>query len=325
MKYLISFVKEIFILMFIIIHIKIYLMKLACKEKELPEFDGEVLDKRPTLGNLLLKFIFPNFHLVDCKGVKDNSLYARFADDHKLWRTIEYCLKFKPKIKTPVTSRSLAMGLEMIGGNIPTSYLPMKVKMLLDYYMPKGGNYFDFSCGFGGRLLGSQCVTNGKINYYGLEPNTETFYHLNELKEYIKEALGGDNEIHLYQQGSEVELPKEIVGNIDFAFSCPPYFNLEQYSNEQTQCYIKYPTLDLWLDGYVKETIKNLYKALKPNAYYAVQISDFKVNGQKNVEFVKEWLKLSEENGFKLEKTILTKTGKSRPTSNTDTQDTYFF
>lgn len=117
---------------------------IACKEKVLPEFDGDTLDKRPTLGNLLLKYIFPNFHLVDCKGVKDNSLYARFIDDHKLWRTIEYCLKFKPKIKTPVASRSLAMGLEMIGGNIPTSYLPMKVKMFLDYYMPNGGNYFDF-------------------------------------------------------------------------------------------------------------------------------------------------------------------------------------
>lgn len=295
----------------------------ACKEKELPEFNGEILDKRPTLGNLLLKFIFPNFHLVDCKGVKDNSLYARFADDHKLWRTIEYCLKFKPKIKTPVASRSLAMGLEMIGGNIPTSYLPMKAKMLLDYYMPEGGNYFDFSCGFGGRLLGAMTTKKGKINYYGLEPNTETFYHLNELKDYIKEALGGENEIHLYKQGSEVELPKEIVGNIDFAFSCPPYFNLEQYSDEQTQCYIKYPSLDLWLDGYVKETIKNIYLALKPNSYYAVNISDFKVNGQ-DVEFVKEWIKLSEENGFKLEKTILTKTGKSRPTSNISTQDTYF-
>lgn len=297
---------------------------IACKEKVLPEFDGDTLDKRPTLGNLLLKYIFPNFHLVDCKGVKDNSLYARFIDDHKLWRTIEYCLKFKPKIKTPVASRSLAMGLEMIGGNIPTSYLPMKVKMFLDYYMPNGGNYFDFSCGFGGRLLGAMTATKGNINYYGLEPCSETFYHLNELKGYIEEALNLDkNRIHLYKQGSEEEIPNELEGKMDFAFSCPPYFNLEQYSDEESQCYIKYPTLESWLENYVKGTIKNLYKVLKSNAYYAVQISDFKVNGQ-NVEFVKEWIKLSEENGFKLEKTILTKTGKSRPTSSSETQSTYF-
>ena len=88
----------------------------------------EILWTKDLLWVICYSNIFPNFHLVDCKGVKDNSLYARFIDDHKLWRTIEYCLKFKPKIKTPVASRSLAMGLEMIGGNIPTSYLPMKGK-----------------------------------------------------------------------------------------------------------------------------------------------------------------------------------------------------
>lgn len=294
----------------------------ACKEKELPPFNGEILDKRPTLGSLLLKFLFPNFHLVDCKGIKDNSLYARFIDDHKLWRTIEYCLKFKPKVKTPVTSRNIADGMNMIGGNVATSYLPMKVKMLLEYYMPNGGNYFDFSCGFGGRLLGAMSVTNGNINYYGFEPNSETFYHLNKFKGYIEEALGNKNQIHLYKKGSEEQdIPKELIGNIDFAFSCPPYFNLEKYSDEETQCYIKYPTLKEWLDGYVTSTIKNLYKVLKSNAYYAVNISDFKVNN-KNVNFVEDWINISENNGFELIKVIITKTGKQRPNS-TSIKNTY--
>lgn len=270
------------------------------------------------MGNLLLKFLFPNFHLIDCKGVKDNSLYARWLDDHKVWRSIEYCLNFKQKVKEPCLSYSIARGMEMIGGNTGNNYFPMKVRMFLEYFMPDGGNYLDYSCGFGGRLLGAMTSNKGDITYYGFEPNSETYYHLNELKEYIKEALGvKDERIKLYKQGSEVELPSEIEGNIDFAFSCPPYFNLEQYCEEETQCYIKYPNIKDWLNGYVKDTIKNIYKALKPNAYYAVNIADFKV-GNEQVKFVDEWIRLSEENGFKCIKTIPVKMGKARPNSQSE-------
>lgn len=292
---------------------------LYCKEKTIPTFDGNILDKRPTLGNLLLKFLFPNFHLIDCKGVKDNSLYARWLDDHKMWRSIEYCLNFKQKVKEPCLSYSIARGMEMIGGNTGNNYLPMKVRMLIEYYLPNGGNYMDFSCGFGGRLLGSMCSNGGNISYYGFEPCSETFYHLNKLKNYIYEAFGIDkdsNRINLYKQGSEEVLPSEMENNIDFAFSCPPYFNLEKYCDEETQCYIKYPNIKDWLEGYVEGTIKNIYKALKPNCYYAVNIADFKV-GNDQIKFVDEWINISENNGFKLIKEIPVKMGKSRPNSNT--------
>lgn len=289
-----------------------------CREKPVPQFDGNILDKRPTLGNLLLKFLFPNFHLIDCKGVKNNSLYARWLDDHKLWRSIEYCLNFKKNVKEPCLSYAIARGMEMIGGNTGNNYLPMKVRMLLEYFMPNGGNYMDFSCGFGGRLLGAMTSNKGDINYYGFEPCSETFYHLNELKDYIYEAFeikSDSNRINLYNQGSEITLPKEIEGNIDFAFSCPPYFNLEQYCEEDTQCYIKYPNIQDWLNGYVTDTIKNIYKALKKDCFYAVNIADFKV-GSEQIKFVDEWINISKENGFEFIKEIPVKMGKSRPNSN---------
>ena len=51
----------------------------------------------------------------------------------------------------------------------------------------------------------------------------------------------------IYKQGSECKLPAEIVGNMDFAFSSPPYFNLEKYSDEETQCYVKFSKLNEWI------------------------------------------------------------------------------
>lgn len=141
---------------------------------------------------------------------------------------------------------------------------------------------------------------------------------INELKDYIYEAFNIDKDskrINLYNQGSEIELPEEMIGKMDFAFSCPPYFNLEQYCEEETQCYIKYPNIKDWLEGYVKGTIQNIYKALKKGAYYAVNIADFKV-GNEQVKFVDEWINLSKENGFEFIKEIPVKMGKSRPNSN---------
>lgn len=299
-----------------------------CKKKDIPSFNGMVLDKRPTLGNALLKFLFPNFFLIDCKGVKDNNMYSRFYNDHKLYRSIEYCFKFKQKIKEPLISYSLLMGMQLIGGNTGTNYLPMKVRMLLEYYMPKGGNFLDFSCGFGSRLLGSQCSNvEGNINYFGFEPCAETYYHLNELKDYIYEAFNIQNDskrVNLYEQGSEENLPEELKENIDFCFSCPPYFNLEDYTNStddnnddrKKQCYNKYPTLEEWKEGYVRKTIQNIYKALKKDSYYAVNIADFKVNNEQ-VKFVDDWIEISKQEGFELIREIPTKLGRARSNTNT--------
>lgn len=284
-----------------------------CKNKILPSFDGEILDKRPTQGSSLLKYIFPNFFKVICKDAKDNTLYDRFYNDHLLKRTIKFCFEFKKNDRTPLVSTSLRAGLEMIGGNIPTNFLPMKVRMLVDYYMNKGENFYDFSCGFGGRMLGV-LSSNKNLNYFGLEPNTETFEGLNKLNLYIKEAYNCDNKVEIYKQGSEEEIPNSWLEKMDFCFSSPSYFSLERYSDEETQCYIKYPKLQDWLDGYVNFTIKNIYKVLKKGKYYAVNINDFKVNNSE-VTFVKDWIEISKQNGFILEKVIPMKLGRKRPNS----------
>ena len=96
--------------------------------------------------------------------------------------------------------------------------------------------------------------------------------------------------------GSE-DFKPEQTEFVDFAFTSPPYFNLEQYTEEDSQCYVKYPTLESWFEGYVRPTIKNIYSMLKYDRYYAVNIADFNVNGVR-VEFVDKWIEISKEEGF---------------------------
>ena len=82
-----------------------------------------------------------------------------------------------------------------------------------------------------------------------------------EIVEYIEKVTKRTNSYKLYNECSEsLSLPKESV---DFAFSCPPYFILEKYCDEDTQSINKFPEYEQWLEFYVRPTIKNCYNALK--------------------------------------------------------------
>ena len=76
------------------------------------------------------------------------------------------------------------------------------------------GRVYDYSCGYGGRLLGIGS-SNFKYDYIGVEPNTETVNYLNYLNSIIDEATGVRGTI--IQNVSEDYKPEDI----DLAFSSP--------------------------------------------------------------------------------------------------------
>lgn len=157
------------------------------------------------------------------------------------------------------------------------------------------------NCGFGGRMLGA-LSSKKNFRYVGTDPCTETMYHLHELGDYIEMVTGREDSYELHCCGSEdFHGPAESV---DFAFSSPPYFDLEVYSTEETQCFNKFPVLEDWLEGYVRATIKNIHHMLKRGAVYAVNIADFNVGGGKEVAYVDEWIRISTEEGMPLYDTV---------------------
>ena len=165
----------------------------------------------------------------------------------------------------------------------------------------KGKIYITGNCGFGGRLLGA-LSSKKNFKYVGTDPNTETMYHLHQLADYIEQVTGRQDSYELHCCGSEVFKGKP--NSIDFAFSSPPYFDLEIYSDEPTQCYNKFPKLEDWLEGYVRQTIKNISYMLKPGRFYAVNIADFTVGKDGKVAYVDEWIKISTEEGMPLYDTV---------------------
>lgn len=267
-----------------------------CIDKDV-KCDGKTLALKFNQGGAVCRYLFPNLHEVECKGATNNSPLARFMDDHKLKRAIKLSLS----IKKSVTPSEVRTALELIGGNVATNFKPMNAKALYELYVPKNGIIYDFASGHGGRMLGALSSKNN-YKYIGVDPNSQAYDNLLQLGQHIESVTGREKSFKIFKVGSE-DFKPERQNFVDFAFSSPPYFNLEKYSDENTQCYNKYDEIETWLEGYVRPTIKNIYNLLKNDGKYAVNIADFKV-GNKEIAFVDKWIEISEEEGFKLINTI---------------------
>ena len=144
-----------------------------CIDKDV-EIKDNLLTFKFLQGTDLCKFLFPNLFIVQAGTTNNNSLYERFMDDHKLKRAIR--LVFDMKRGKYVNSTELRNKLELIGGNVASNFHPMKAKALYEKYCPIGGTIYDFSCGFGGRMLGALTSKNN-YTYFGVEPCIETYGH----------------------------------------------------------------------------------------------------------------------------------------------------
>jgi hypothetical protein len=261
-----------------------------CVDKDVG-FD-DVLDLKCNQGQSLCRFMFPNVMNVQIRSHKN--MWVRFFDDLKLKRAIELCLRFEDY----VSPSRLRGAFQLVCGGVASCFKVMNAKALYERYCPPDGVIYDFACGFGGRMLGALSSRND-YTYIGVEPCKETYTHLNQLGRYIEHVTEKKDSYRLFCTGSEDFMYGE--NTVDFAFSSPPYFNLEKYSDEPTQCYNRFPVLEDWFAGYVRPTIESTYKMLKPNTYYGVNIANFRYYSD-ITEYVDMWIKMAEEAGFKYEK-----------------------
>ena len=175
-------------------------------------------------GQTINRFIFPNMQTAEPKGRGSNSLKDRFYNDAKLRRAIRICFEFRDGNHL-VYPTALRRALELVTGENVTNFKAQHARAIVENLCPVlWGNIYDYSAGYGGRLLGITS-SNMRYNYVGIDPNTETVKNLNYLQQLIESATGVTSEI--YCTTSEEYQPE----NIDCAFSSPPYFNLEKYSD----------------------------------------------------------------------------------------------
>lgn len=175
---------------------------------------------------------------------------------------------------------------------------PNTARDIYSKFTNKGDIIYDYSCGFGTRMGGALLSDR---NYFGIDPNTKLFNKLNEYGNLIKDNNLSNSDFDIRCQGSEIFIP-EWENKVDFSFSSPPYFNLEVYTNEETQS-INNKNYVEWLNEYVRPTIENNYRYLKVGSYFACNIKN--LTSGKKYKLFDEWFAIAESiDGFEFVEVI---------------------
>lgn len=227
--------------------------------------DKDIKQTMHSLG--FLWCYFPHWVDVKCNSSK-KSLFELWQDDKELKKLIKktYVWQLKYGNGYFTTNRLRQNAKVYLSKQSVSNFRPTAAKYFYNTY-GNNGVVWDMCAGWGGRLFGflsSNCKT-----YIGTEPSTKTFNGLMNLK---KEYSYVDKKVILTKQCAEDIIPPK--NSLDLCFTSPPYFDCEKYSNEKTQSYKKYPTKEMWLNGFFRKMVQKCYYGLKKDSYLIINISN---------------------------------------------------
>jgi DNA modification methylase len=111
--------------------------------------------------------------------------------------------------------------------------------------------------------------------------------------------LGFAKRVRLINKPAEDVTGADIKSGIaDFAFTSPPYFAKELYSDAATQSWVRYKSIDEWVKGFLRPTLALQFRVLKPKAHAIVNIADVTI-GSTTYPLEDETVKAGEAAGFK--------------------------
>ena len=198
----------------------------------------------------------------------------------------------------PAGIQAFRLGLGQPAVNFPALTARYLYEKYTEHISQDVLNVYDPSAGWGGRILGAMSSLK-RIHYIGTDPNTDNF--IDELGitryEYVADFFNNQvletnsfweedkNTYHIFQEGSEHigNHPdfQQYKGKLDLVFTSPPYFDREQYSNDEEQSYKAYPQYDDWRDNFLKPTLTNAYESLRNDRYLLWNIADIKIGKDK--------------------------------------------
>ena len=150
---------------------------------------------------------------------------------------------------------------------------PLKVASQIISKYNLNGNYYDYSCGWGSRLLAS---LQNNVNYFGTDPNTELVPKLDSIAHDYKEANPANvSIIDIRCHGSQRFVP-EWENRMGLCFSSPPYYSLEDYQIGEEQSYHKGMSYGEWRESFIRPTVENCFRYLVPGGHFIFNVKSFR-------------------------------------------------
>lgn len=177
------------------------------------------------------------------------------------------------KVLTQVDIQTIRMATTL-RKYVASQFKPSIAKAFYDYF--KSENVLDFSAGWGDRLAGFYCGETTK-HYVGIDPNTLNHPNYQKQVEFYKKHQT------FFEEPKEVDFICSPAEDVDYSkyenyfdtiFTSPPYFDVERYSHEETQSWVRYKTIDEWNKNFLHKTLGKLVPTLKSNGILAVNIAD---------------------------------------------------
>ena len=230
-----------------------------------PDLSTNELFNNDSMATNICKYFCHKFY--EATEYNQPTMKEVFYNDDKLRKLIQnrLGLDWKDENNTETFNISFRMLIQGMRSSrvVPSIsiFKPGIAKYLYMKYSNEGDTVFDYSAGWGGRMLGAASCNR---KYIGVDPWTT-----DEL-EVMKKELGL-KDITLIDSGSEdVKLEENSV---DFSFSSPPYYCQELYALNERQAYVKGE--DYFYNVYWKNTLENVKYMLKPGKYFGLNVKNY--------------------------------------------------
>jgi len=247
------------------------------------ETDGII---RQTMHGLGLCWSYHPHHW-DIKCGTSKTPMQVFLDDKLLDKSIKKRMKSGSHINEAMMRKTFKVSG---GAQTVSNFRPSVARWIYDKY--GGDKVFDPCMGFGGRLIGA--ISSPKVKHYeGCDPNTKTFDGLSKMAKNLQDTT----KVVLNNIVVEEYEPKDTF---DLVFTSPPYFDTEKYSEEETQSYLKFPTYEKWLNGFLRKLVENSIDSLNKGGYFIINIA----NTKRATTLENDFLEIMKSYDMSLEKTL---------------------
>lgn len=252
-------------------------------DEELIKDINNYLYKNGNLSKVLNHFFKENIYNSVGGKYKYSPMYV-LQNDEIVEKILQYC-RSKPKFYNGNDVQNIESYFRN-GGNYArkvANFSPITAYKIYTRYTDsiENKNILDTSCGFGSRMLAA--LLHG-ANYYGFEPNKETYNSLKNCYAFLmKNNIIKQKQIcQLYNVGSEIFI-QDVCGKIDLSFTSPPYFNLEYYGNDGFSSTNNINDYDMWIKEFAIPTIKNTNMYAKNNCICMINIKNLNSKGKQKL------------------------------------------
>lgn len=228
------------------------------------------------------------------------------------WKNAELHVTWIPKILDyfdHIDSYTFRETLYKVHGNKEcTQFKPTIARFV--YQNLKSTRILDFSAGWGDRLIAAISLDDQIEFYHGFDPNEKLFPGYKE----IIDRFAKDKEKYIITctPFQTYSFPKNDDVKYDLVFTSPPYFDLEIYSNNETQSIQTYPNFEDWIVFFLFASIQKAWNKLdddEKNGHLAIHITNIG-NSKPYADLIHLYMQHQFHNALFV-KTILTSGGKN--------------